>query len=642
VAERLTLLNAAEQLLQRLDDIGNGQGAELNRSEIETIKRLHMTLAPAYEAVYGSVPLLNTSYPFGVWWPRAVEWVTDVKAFIEADETWQPTQRKEFPSSPKALSAPAITDRTRNVMVVHGRDVSIRDSMFNLLRSIGLNPIEWDAAVEETGEGSPYIGQVLDFAFNMAQAVVVLMTPDDEARLRTAFITSFDGPHETQFTPQARANVIFEAGMAMGRNPTGTIIVEVGQLRPFSDIAGRHVLHFDGTATARHRLARRLLSAGCAVDTSGADWLSVGDFQVAESKPYIPTVQVPTVDSSGNSGSIVEAPTQPPQKHPAEPPGEKASDPRSASPETAPERGSTSPRERTSATVSDTQDVAAPTSPEAPGQGAAERTDASLQIGQSTLEPFNDLLQRALDRVQELDVRVPLPQWAALASMANADGAWLSFIYHGPRGQVSPKSSTYSALHRSILQHFHLTEQSTNADVYRDSITVRHPPGMDTPIFRVQAGYDGDRGILLVQCRAEMPILHVGWIMWFLDTAARFATSGDGWDIVKATSDNNDNAMHALRFSLSNWPSGGFDLDGLIEAKQLSSRSPNGYRLTQDYATGPSQHVWPLILDFVGRVLMDAGYVDFESSLDGLSHPEVAAWRRKYDGPEFAGWDDQS
>jgi hypothetical protein len=97
-----------------------------------------------------------------------------------------------------------------------------------------------------------------------------------------------------------------------------------------------------------------------------------------------------------------------------------------------------------------------------------------------------------------------------------------------------------------------------------------------------------------------------------------------------------------VRFSLSNWPSDGFDLDGLIEAKQLSSRSPNGHRLTHDYLARPPQHVWPPILDFVGRVLMDAGYVDFESTLDRLSHTDVTAWRRNYDGPEFAGWDDEA
>lgn len=69
----------------------------------------------------------------------------------------------------------------RSVFVVHGRNDALRKAMFEFLRSINLSPIEWTRAVELTGEGSPYIGQVLDAAFDHAIAVVVLMTPDEVA-----------------------------------------------------------------------------------------------------------------------------------------------------------------------------------------------------------------------------------------------------------------------------------------------------------------------------------------------------------------------------------------------------------------------------------------------------------------------------
>ena len=68
-------------------------------------------------------------------------------------------------------------DRKRNVFVVHGRNEPARLAIFSFLRSIGLQPIEWSQAVAATGEASPYIGTVLDGAFDAAQAVVVLMTP---------------------------------------------------------------------------------------------------------------------------------------------------------------------------------------------------------------------------------------------------------------------------------------------------------------------------------------------------------------------------------------------------------------------------------------------------------------------------------
>jgi predicted nucleotide-binding protein len=153
----------------------------------------------------------------------------------------------------------------RAVFVVHGRDLRSRDSMFAFLRSIGLHPLEWAEAVAATGRPTPYVGEILDTAFSIAQAVVVLLTPDDEGRLREQLRQHGDPSHETELTSQARLNVIFEAGMAMGRFPDRTVIVEIGPLRPFSDIAGRHVIRLDNTTQRRQELAQRLQNAGCPI-----------------------------------------------------------------------------------------------------------------------------------------------------------------------------------------------------------------------------------------------------------------------------------------------------------------------------------------------------------------------------------------
>lgn len=149
--------------------------------------------------------------------------------------------------------------------------------MFAFLRAIGLNPIEWSAAVSATGSGSPFIGQALDAAFKMAGAVVVLMTPDDIAYLRREY-ASGDDDREMVPTPQARPNVLFEAGMAFGHHPDKTILVELGSLRPFSDIGGRFTVRLDNSPERRNDLANRLRDAGCDVTTAGSDWLTAGDF----------------------------------------------------------------------------------------------------------------------------------------------------------------------------------------------------------------------------------------------------------------------------------------------------------------------------------------------------------------------------
>lgn len=168
----------------------------------------------------------------------------------------------------------------RAVFVVHGRDIAARDAMFQFLRSLDLRPIEWSQAVALTGQGSPYVGEVLDAAFSHAQAVVVLMTPDDEVRLRDELLGEDERDSEGSMQRQARPNVIFEAGMAMGYDASRTILVELGQVKPFSDVAGRHTIRMTNLMQSRQDLATRLENAGCDVNRSGTDWHSAGEFVI--------------------------------------------------------------------------------------------------------------------------------------------------------------------------------------------------------------------------------------------------------------------------------------------------------------------------------------------------------------------------
>lgn len=107
------------------------------------------------------------------------------------------------------------------------------------------------------------------------------MTPDDDAQLREPLRSGNDPAHETELSGQARPNVLIEAGMAMGRNEDRTILVELGSLKPFSDIAGRHVIRLDSSTQRRQELAQRLEAAGCPVNLDGTDWHTAGDFETA-------------------------------------------------------------------------------------------------------------------------------------------------------------------------------------------------------------------------------------------------------------------------------------------------------------------------------------------------------------------------
>lgn len=173
------------------------------------------------------------------------------------------------------------SDKARRVWVVHGRNDKLRSSLFTYLRSIGLYPLEFSEARKLTGKPLPYVGEILEAAFEHAQAVVVLLTPDDEARLRPEFHAETDPEFEKVLTGQARPNVLFEAGMALVSHRDRTILLQVGDLRPFSDVAGRHVVHIDGSTQKRQELASRLESAGCLVSLVGTDWHTAGDFTLS-------------------------------------------------------------------------------------------------------------------------------------------------------------------------------------------------------------------------------------------------------------------------------------------------------------------------------------------------------------------------
>lgn len=172
--------------------------------------------------------------------------------------------------------APGGTPDPRTIFVVHGRNEAARQAMFAFLRSLGLHPLEWEEVVRLTGESSPYIGTVLEHGFRVAHTILILITGDDLAMLRPVYQHS----EESGTHPQARQNVVFEAGMAFGRQPERTILVTLGPSRLFSDISGRHAVVMDNTPAARDVLRQRLLTAGCTL-TPGVDWLKTGDFDDA-------------------------------------------------------------------------------------------------------------------------------------------------------------------------------------------------------------------------------------------------------------------------------------------------------------------------------------------------------------------------
>jgi len=212
-----------------------------------------------------------------------------VKGRVAEIEFWDDDNTRDArPEAPPKMKSnqfnPAPEDGAKRyrIFIVHGRDERLRSGVFTFLRSLGLQPLEFGEARELTGKPMPYVGEILDAAFQHAQAVVVLLTPDDEARLRGELAAKSDPLYEKELTGQARPNVLFEAGMSLVSHPDRTILVQFGHVRPFSDVAGRHILHMNNSLAKRQDLAQRLEAAKCLVNLKGTDWHTSGDLNPPE------------------------------------------------------------------------------------------------------------------------------------------------------------------------------------------------------------------------------------------------------------------------------------------------------------------------------------------------------------------------
>lgn len=179
----------------------------------------------------------------------------------------------------KPKRAASKPNQSNRVFVVHGRNKTVRKGLFDFLRAVGLDPVGFEKAGVLTGTGTPYIGRVLDTAFAKVKAIIVLFTPDDEAKLKDEFFKTGDRSFERELTGQPRPNVIFEAGMAFGRQPDRTILVHVGKIRPISDIEGRHFVQLTNSVAKRHQLLVKLETIGLKVDYANADWQDTGEFE---------------------------------------------------------------------------------------------------------------------------------------------------------------------------------------------------------------------------------------------------------------------------------------------------------------------------------------------------------------------------
>jgi predicted nucleotide-binding protein len=185
---------------------------------------------------------------------------------LDADgEGRTPAEARAVTSTPPAASPAPADDISRNVFVVHGRDEQARAALFGFLEALGLHPLGWERMVTATGSASPYLRDVIMQGIAMAQAMVVLMTPDDEVRLHHDLRRPDEDEHETHPAGQARPNVILELGMVLATYPSRTIVLHAGRHRPMADLGGLNYVQLTGDDGCLDKIISRLKTAGCPV-----------------------------------------------------------------------------------------------------------------------------------------------------------------------------------------------------------------------------------------------------------------------------------------------------------------------------------------------------------------------------------------
>jgi predicted nucleotide-binding protein len=169
------------------------------------------------------------------------------------------TQQDPIPATTDALPAESARDSSV-VFVVHGRDTRPVTVIEQFLTFAGLRSMPWSEARQATGKSQPTTYEIVSAGMARAAAVVVIFSPDDEARVKPEYAESATDP---DLTPrgQPRQNVTLEAGMAYASAPSRTIFVSSASFRPISDIDGFNWVKLDGEWDSRNDMIGRLHDA---------------------------------------------------------------------------------------------------------------------------------------------------------------------------------------------------------------------------------------------------------------------------------------------------------------------------------------------------------------------------------------------
>ena len=154
----------------------------------------------------------------------------------------------------------AMTISKFRVFVVHGHDEAMKHSVARVLEQIGFEAV---ILHEQPGQGRTIIEKFE--AYSDVGFAIVLLSPDDEGRLRT------EGDPKLALQPRARQNVILELGFFLGKLGRQNVVAlydERANIEFPVDYEGVGYIPYDVAGAWKNRICQELRAAGYEADAN--------------------------------------------------------------------------------------------------------------------------------------------------------------------------------------------------------------------------------------------------------------------------------------------------------------------------------------------------------------------------------------
>jgi hypothetical protein len=151
----------------------------------------------------------------------------------------------ETPGATRSESTEEHRAAIRSKLVFLLADEPERPEIEELLRSVGLVPLDWNQAVEFTGKSQPTLSEEVGTALSVGGAILFVLGH--------------------RLTPDR----FFAAGLAAAAGRHRTILVAADEV-VLGSALGPHLVRLDGSDHARQKVVEALQAAGCPVDTVGS------------------------------------------------------------------------------------------------------------------------------------------------------------------------------------------------------------------------------------------------------------------------------------------------------------------------------------------------------------------------------------